>query len=204
MWRQWFAVAVARLVDRHFDRGYQPIKRVLFAGLPGEILELGPGHGANLRYYRPGSRVVAIEPNRYAHPVLAREAHRRGIHLTCPAGAAEQLPQPDDSVDVVIGTLVLCSVRDPEAALREILRVLRPGGRFLAIEHVPEAIGSVGRRRQMRLAGVWRRLFDGCELCRETPRLLGDAGFRRVVIEPFSLPTFVLPIRSQIVVRGTK
>lgn len=200
-WLQWCNVVVQRLLDRHFDRGYRRVKRDLFAGLPAEILELGPGAGPNFRYYQAGSHVAAVEPNLHAHPVLIREARRRGLEIAIVAGEAEHLPQATASVDVVVGSLLLCSVRDPEAALREILRVLRPGGRFLAIEHVEAPVGSATRRWQGRLAGVWRRLFDGCELCRDTERLLGGAGFASVVIDRFTLPTFVFPIRSQIVAR---
>lgn len=203
-WLQWCNVAVLRLIDRHFDRGYRSVKRALFAGLPAEILELGPGAGANLRYYTKGSHVAAVEPNRHAHPVLVREARRRGLEIAIIAGDAEHLPQATASVDTVVGTLLLCSVRDPELVLREILRVLRPGGRFLAIEHVEAPVGSAARRWQGRLAGIWRRLFDGCELCRETEQLLGGAGFAAVVIDRFTLPTFVFPIRSQIVARCTR
>lgn len=203
-WLQWCNVAVLRLMDRHFDRGYRSVKSALFAGLPAEILELGPGAGANFRYYPTGSHVVAMEPNLQAHPVLAREARRRGLDITIVAGEAERLPQVTASVDVVVGTLLLCSVRDPEAVLREVLRVLRPGGRFLAIEHVAAPAGSARRAWQIKLAGIWRRLFDGCELCQDTERLLSVAGFAAVGIDRLTLPTFVLPIRSQIVARCTR
>jgi len=203
-WLQWCNVAVLRLIDRHFDRGYRPVKGALFADMPAEILELGPGAGANLRYYPKGSRVVVVEPNLQAHPVLLREARRRGLEITIVAGEAERLPRATASVDVVVGTLLLCSVREPEAVLREVLRVLRPGGRFLAIEHVAAPAGSVGRAWQIKLAGIWRRLFDGCELCRDTEWLLSVAGFAAVVIDRFTLPTFVFPIRSQIVARCTR
>jgi len=203
-WLSWWNMAVLRLIDRHFDRGYRRVKRALFTGLPTEIVELGPGPGANLRYYPPGSRVVAVEPNRYAHALLAREALRRGLEVTLVSGEAEWLPQATASVDLVVGTLVLCSVQDPEAVLREIVRVLRPGGRFLAIEHVAGPAGSAHRALQMRLARIWRWLFGGCELCRETERLLIAAGFAEVLIDRFTLPTFVLPLRSQIVARCTR
>ena len=193
-----------RLVNRHFDRSYRRFKGALFTGLPPEIVELGPGPGANLGYYPKGSRVVAVEPNRYAHPVLLREARRRGLEITLVPREAEHLPQVTASVDLVVGTLVLCSVRDPEAVLSEIVRVLRPGGRFLAIEHVAAPVGSARRALQTSLATIWRWAFDGCELCRETERLLLTAGFAEVRIEPFTLPTFILPIRSQIVARCTR
>lgn len=203
-WRQRCNVAVLRLIDRHFDRGYRRVKRQLFTAMSARILELGPGAGANFRYYPEGSRVVAVEPNLHAHPVLLQAARRGGLELSLVVGEAERLPQATASVDVVVATLLLCSVRDPEAVLREVRRVLRPGGRFLAIEHVPAPVGSVQRACQARLAGIWRVLFDGCELCRDTERLLRGAGFAAVVIDRLTLPTFVFPIRSQIVARCTR
>ncbi len=203
-WLSWCNLALLRLVDRHFDHGYRRVKSALFAEMPHEILELGPGAGANFRYYPLGTHVVAVEPNLHAHPVLIREARRRGLEITIVAGEAERLPLATGSVEVVVGTLLLCSVRDPEAVLREVRRVLRPGGRFLAIEHVAALPGSAGRTWQIRLAGIWRRLFDGCELCRDTERLLGGAGFSDLIVDRLVLATFVFPIRSQIVGRCTR
>ncbi len=203
-WSQWFNLGLLRLVDRHFDDGYRRVKSALFSDVPPEILELGPGAGTNFRYYPIGTHVVAVEPNLHAHPVLVREAGRRGLGITIVAGNAERLPLATGSVDVVVGTLLLCSVRDPEFVLREVRRVLRPGGRYLAIEHVAAPPGSAGRTWQIRLAGFWRWLFDGCELCRDTERLLGGAGFSALLVDRFTLPTFVLPIRSQIVGRCTR
>ncbi len=198
-WLKWYNVAVLRLMDRHFDRGYRRVKGVLFADMPVRILELGPGVGANLRHYPKGSHVVGVEPNLHAHPALAGAARQSGLDLTIVAGEAERLPMATASVDVVVGTLLLCSVRDPEAALQEIRRVLRPDGRFLGIEHVAAPAGSMIRAWQVKLAGVWRWLFDGCELCRETERMVCAAGFREVVIDRLTLPTFVFPLRLQIV-----
>lgn len=203
-WGRWCNLAVLRLIDRHFEHGYQSVKRALFADVPAQILELGPGAGANFRYYPKGSHVVAVEPNLHAHPVLVREARRSALNLTIVSGEAERLPLASASVNVVVGTLLLCSVRDPEAVLREICRVLRPDGRFLGIEHVAAPAGSMIRGWQARLAGIWRWLFDGCELCRETERMVCAAGYREVVIDRFILPTFVFPLRPQIVARCTR
>jgi len=197
-------VAALRLLDRHFDGHYRRIKRELFAELPTSILELGPGTGANFRYYPRGSHVVAVEPNRLAHHVLRREARRRGLTIDIIACEAEALPQETASIGVVVGTLLLCSVRDPGAVLREVCRVLRPGGRFLAVEHVAAPPASAAHAWQRRLAGVWRSLFNGCDLCRETEHWLRRADFADVGIEHFTLATPIFPIRSQIVARCTR
>ena len=120
-------------------------KKALFVELGGDVLAIGPGVGANLEYYPPGARWRGIEPNRHAHPYLAREAARLGLSAEVREGVAERLEADDESLDAVVSTLVLCSVEDLGESLREIRRVLKPGGKFVFIEHVAAAPGS--RRR---------------------------------------------------------
>lgn len=91
-----------------------------------------------------GSRLIAVEPNLAMHGALRRRAKATGITLDVISGGAESIPPPDESVDVKICTLVLCTMQDPHRVLAEVRRVLRPGGRFRFVEHVAAA-GS-GRR----------------------------------------------------------
>jgi SAM-dependent methyltransferase len=92
------------------------------------------------------------------------------------AGTAEALPVPDASIDTVVCTLVLCSVDDPEAAARELHRVLRPDGRLLLLEHVRAESARLARL-QDRCDLVWGRLSGGCHLTRDTRAVLIRAGF---------------------------
>ena len=103
-------------------------------------------------------------------------------------GRAGALPFPDASIDVVISTLVLCSV-GPElnASLAEIHRVLRPGGRFLFLEHVAAPAGSLLRRVQRWVRPVWRGIADGCRPDQETGQAIEKTGFSRVEMERFRL-----------------
>src|SRR5689334_12021755 len=114
-------------------RRHEPLvadrKRALLGRLGGDVLEIGPGTGVNLAYLSPTVRWIGVEPNGYLRERLRAEAARRGLAAEVRAGTVERLPVPDRSVDAVISTLVLCSVPDPDAALREVRRVLRPGGR---------------------------------------------------------------------------
>src|SRR5439155_26769491 len=131
-------------------------KRALLGTLHGTVLEIGPGTGANLPYYPPDIQWVGVEPNPYMHPYLQKEAGRRGLRADLRTGVAERLPLPDESVDAVVSTLALCSVADLPQVLREVRRVLRPGGRFIFIEHVASPPGTRLRRLQNLVRPVWQ------------------------------------------------
>jgi ubiquinone/menaquinone biosynthesis C-methylase UbiE len=103
-------------------------------------------------------------------------------------GDTEALPFPDESIDAVLSTLVLCSVSGLDGALQEILRVLKPGGRFFFLEHVGAAPGSWLRRVQRWIKPAWRAAGDGCEPDREIHRNVEAAGFREVRLERFHVP----------------
>ncbi|GAB3744550.1 class I SAM-dependent methyltransferase [Microlunatus parietis] len=188
--------ATLRAVDNYTHRLVGVRKQRLFADLPRQVVEIGPGTGANLRYYRPGTWLVAIEPNVHMHRRLRAAARRRGIDLELRTETAERIWLPDASVDVVVSTLVLCTVPDPDAAVREIRRVLRPGGRLLFLEHV-RADGGSGRVQRL-AARPWHWLFEGCDVRRDTERTLRDAGFASVDLERYQLRSAFLPINPQI------
>ena len=185
---------------------YEPMvadrKRSLFADLRGCVLEIGPGTGPNLRFYPPGIRWIGIEPNPYMYPYLRKAAEEAGLSIELRSGIAEKLQAEEASVDTVISTLVLCSVRDPDRTLQEILRVLKPGGRFLFIEHVAAPRGTALRRFQNLLCPLWRMIGDGCHPNRETWTTIERAGFDRVDYKNFRLP--LGPVATQIVGSATK
>ena len=187
-----------RALDDYADRKYRDVKRELFGGLPHTVLEIGAGDGANFRYLAPGTHVVAVEPNVRMHAYLHEAARRHGVTVDVRVGVAERIPLPDASVEAVISSLVLCTVEDPERALAEVRRVLRPGGRFWCIEHVAAPAGTSIALIQRWVHRPWRWLFEGCETQRDTARLLREAGFSSVEITPFTLRTAFVPIRPQI------
>ena len=165
-------------------------RRRLFAGLHGTVIEIGPGGGANLAYLAPNPALhwIGIEPNPYMHPYLKEQAARVGLaRPDLRTGSAERLDAEDESADAVIGTLVLCSVADQQAALREVLRVLKPGGRFIFIEHVAAPQGSRLRARQNLITPIWQFVGDGCHPNRETWVALQGAGFAQLDIERFNV-----------------
>ncbi|MEM1128461.1 MAG: class I SAM-dependent methyltransferase [Bacteroidota bacterium] len=162
-------------------------KRPLFAPLRGTVLEIGPGTGVNLKYLDPAVRWIGIEPNVHMHPYLRAEAERLGRTAEVHPGLASRLDVPDGSVDAVISTLVLCSVRSQAETLREILRVLRPGGTFAFIEHVAAPAGSRLHRLQRVIRPCWRWAVDGCHPDRDTASALKAAGFSEVEYDRFRL-----------------
>ena len=142
-----FAWFLERAGRRH-DSYLADHKRRLFADLAGTVLEIGPGTGANLPFYPKGIRWIGIEPNPHMHDYLRKRAAALGIEVDLRRGIAEQTDLAPESVDTVISTLVLCSVDDLPAVLAEIHRVLKPGGRFLFLEHVAAPRGTWLRRFQ--------------------------------------------------------
>ena len=131
-------------------------KSKLFASLSGTVLEIGPGAGANLRHLAAKNiRWIGVEPNPYMSQHLRQEAQRLGMNIDLLAGTAEDLPIETASIDFAISTLVLCSVIDQKRAIREILRVLKPGGRLLFIEHVAAPAGTLLRRVQAAIKPLW-------------------------------------------------
>ena len=190
----WFLAAL----DGYMHWKYADIKSGLFKQAPLVVVELGPGPGANLRYLPRGSRLIAIEPNRHMHPVLQRRAKRFGIELDLRGLAGEQLDLPSESVDFVFGSLVLCTVENPEQVIAEVIRVLKPGGRFVCVEHVEAPAGSSIHRLQHVIRRPWKWVFEGCDLCRDTGAVLRSSGFSKVEVNPLVLPTMFIPIRHQI------
>jgi len=171
-----------------YEREIAARKRKLLGGLTGTVVEIGPGTGPNLRYYAKTVRWIGMEPNPYMREYLEREAERIGIAAELREGTAEEIACADDSADTVVSTLVLCSVMDLRAALAEILRVLKPGGRFVFIEHVAAAPGTRLRQWQHRLRPWFHFFADGCNPDRETWRAIESAGFADVHLEHFDGP----------------
>jgi len=151
-------------------------RRRLAARAGGRVLEIGTGTGSQLRWYGDGLEVVALEPD----PEMAARARRRAAGAAASVriveGSAEALPFPDGSFDTAVATFCLCTVQDPAAALAELRRVLVPGGRLLAIEHV-HLSWQPGRRLQSLAAPAWASLAGGCRLDRDTLAAIREAGF---------------------------
>lgn len=172
-------------------------KRRVFADLPGDMVELGPGVGANFRYLSPGTRVIAIEPNPAMHGRLLARAARHKIELELHGVVGEQLDLPDASTDMVVSSLVLCTVKDPAQVLAEVHRVLRPGGRYAFVEHVGAKNHRGLRRIQRVVRRPWAWVFEGCSCERDLAEVIAGAGFASVDMEEYRLHSPILPFNTQ-------
>ena len=176
----------------HYESIVESRKRMLFGQLDGTVIELGPGGGKNFRYYRPSIRWIGVEPNPYAHPYILKRAFDAGIVADIRTGTAERIPAAPDSADAVVSTLVFCSVFDPERALAEVFRVLKPGGTFAFIEHVAAPRETGMRAVQKLIRPVWKVIADGCNPDRDTGLLIEAAGFEHLTVEHFKISMAIL------------
>ena len=163
------------------------LREALRRARPDRVLGIGPGPGTNLAHLPEGVAYLALEPNPFFHPRLREEARKRGLALTLLPGRAEAIPLPGGRVDLVVATLVLCSVADPEKAIEEVHRVLRPGGAYLFLEHVAAPKGAPLRLLQEAATPFFVFFGDGCHPNRKTLAQI-QARFPRVEAEAFSLP----------------
>jgi len=195
--------AFARLYDRVLrpseEAGLADRRHALLAGATGATLELGAGTGLNLTHYPDAvTELVLTEPGEYMARRLWETVAASGREAEVISAPADQLPFPDDRFDTVVCTLVLCTVSAPAAVLDEVGRVLRPGGRFLFLEHVrAEEPGAA--RWQDRLEPVQRFLGDGCRPNRDTLGAIEASPLTVESIEHGRLPKAAPHIRPMIV-----
>lgn len=161
------------------------LRREVVSEAVGDVLEIGIGSGLNLQHYPPSVRsVVGVDPS----PGLLARARIRagevGFPVQLAESGAELLPFPDASFDTAVSTWSLCSIPQATAALAELRRVLKPGGKLLFIEHglAPDAPVA---RWQARLTPVWRPIAGGCHLDRKIDEIITGAGFRVLALDAF-------------------
>ena len=144
------------------------IRREMLARASGRVIEIGSGTGANLEHYpRTIEELVCTEPEEPMARRLREKAERSGLAVRVVDAPAERLPFDDDSFDIAVAALVLCTVTDPDAAMAEIARVLKPGGRFVFMEHVRAEDPKLAKW-QDRLHPLWLRFGHGCNCNRAT------------------------------------
>jgi len=169
----------AWLLDLTMRQGFlQPYRERVIGAASGRILEIGVGTGLNLSLYAPGvDGVVGLDPSARLLATARERSRQAAVPVDFIKGSAELLPFDSGEIDTVVTTWTMCSIPDVSRALREMRRVLRPGGRLLFVEH-----GRAPDRGvcwwQDRLTPGWRRMSGGCHLNRPIRDLVADAGFR--------------------------
>lgn len=188
LWGRVFAAGYDTFTAGAEKAGLGDRREKLLAQAHGRVLEIGGGTGANLPYYGPEvEELVITEP---AEPMARRlekklPGYQRPVQVV--RAPAEQLPFEDASFDYVVATFVLCTVEDPQRALQEAHRVLKPGGRLLFLEHVRSDDPRVARW-QDRLNGLNKRLICGCNCNRSTLATIEQQGFSVADVEHGDAP----------------
>jgi len=200
-WGRGFTAIYDRAFKATEEAGLRQMRRELLAEARGGVLELGAGTGANAELYPEAvQELVLAEPDPHMTKRLRAKLAESGQAAEVVEAPAEHLPFDDASFDTAVVTLVLCTVPDPEAALAEIARLLKPGGRLLFIEHVRAQEPGLARW-QDRLERPWRFLGDGCHCNRDTVATIDASPLTLGEVERGKLPKAV-PIVEPLV-RGS-
>ena len=184
---RFFAMTYDRQMTKVERAGLRAWREGLLAGAAGQVLEIGAGTGSNLRFYGPA--VVSLTLTEPETPMLRRLERKVAVQApgaTVLRAPAEDLPFEDAAFDVAVSTLVLCGVDDQPRALRELRRVLRPGGQLLFIEHVRSGDTRLAHS-QDRMNGI-NRFVVGCDCNRPTLDSIREAGLTVTRAEHMTLP----------------
>jgi ubiquinone/menaquinone biosynthesis C-methylase UbiE len=188
-WGRAFSAFYDRAFEATEEAGLREMRCELLKRARGRVLELGAGTGLNLELYpREGlDSLTVTEPDPHMFKQLRQRAAKVCAGADLVQAGAEDLPFEDDSFDTAVVTLVLCTVPDQPAALREVSRVLKPGGQLLFLEHVRSNQPELAKW-QDRLEKPWRFLGDGCHCNRDTEVAIRAAGFHLLETERGELP----------------
>jgi len=165
------------------NRELLPYRERVLSSARGRVLEIGIGSGLNLPFYGTQvEEILGLDPVRRLIAMAQGAAERSKTPVTFISGSAEAIPIDDYCIDTVVTTWTLCSIPDAVGALREMRRVLKPGGRLLFVEHGLAPEESI-RKWQNRLTPIWKRIGGGCHLNRPIGALIESAGFDIVRLE---------------------
>ena len=199
---RFFAFTYDRFSKGSEKAGLAEMRRNLIAGASGDVLEIGGGTGANLPCYGPAvTSLTLTEPQPPMLRRLERAVREHRPSATVLRAPAEDLPFDDHTFDVAVSTLVLCGVDDQPRALRELRRVLRPGGQLVFIEHV--RAGDAGTARLQDRMNWLNRIVVCCDCNRPTLDSIKTAGFTVTQLEHTVLPKAPKFVRPAILGRAT-
>lgn len=150
----------------------------------GEVLEIGFGTGLNIPYYKNISKLYALEPSAELCKFAQERITKAPFPVEFVQASAENIPFAPNMFDVVVSTWSLCSIPKPEVALKEVFRVLKPGGKFVFIEHGKAPIKIIAKLQKW-LTPISKRVAGGCNMNREIDKLIAGAGFEMQELEKF-------------------
>jgi ubiquinone/menaquinone biosynthesis C-methylase UbiE len=200
-----FARCYLRVSEKADRRGGLEHRRRLLAGLTGAVCEVGAGQGLNFAHYpNTVTRVIAIEPEPTLRAYAIDAARRGPIPIEVLDGTADALPVADESCEVVVASLVLCSIPDQPGALQEARRVLKPGGELRFYEHVRSAHTAMALLEDA-ITPLWSRLAGGCHPNRDTVAAIRAAGFDVTELDQFGFsPQRLVPPTAHVLGRATR
>ena len=179
------------------ERGVFKAHREYVAGRAhGDVLEIGAGTGANLPYYSEDVRLTVTDPNPFMVRRLTAKAVKLGMIMESSVAGATGMPFDDESFDVIVATLVLCSVKDQKDVIEEVIRLLRPGGEFRFMEHV-RGHGRLRGGMQDIATPIWRTCFEGCHPNRNTIATIKASNLALVEKKEFGNGPY--PVRPHVV-----
>lgn len=165
------------VMSGHEPEALKRLRRENLAGLTGRVLEVGAGTGTNFEFYPDTvTEVVAIEPERRLAERAQQAAAAARVPVTVSTDPVERF-SAGEPFDAVVCSLVLCSVDEPDAVLRQLHSMLRPGGELRYLEHIAGS-GARARLQKVADATVWPRLLGNCHTHRHTEEAIVGAGFR--------------------------
>lgn len=172
--------------------GMEPFSRQREKVVPlakGRVLEVGIGTGLNMKHYQPQkiTKITGLDPALQMHRLARKRIVRAGLDVELFSLSAEKIPFENASFDTVLITYTLCTIPDPVAALKEMRRVLAPGGNLLFCEHGRAPDPKV-YSWQNKMTPPWKKIAGGCHLNRDIPALLNEAGFKCGSMNAMYLP----------------
>ena len=193
--RPGFARMYERVSPGMEAEGMAQLREELLADLSGAVIEVGAGNGMNFSHYPPAvTSVVAVEPEPHLRQLAESAADRADVPVSVVAGRAEKLPAGDASADAGIVSLMLCALDDPDVALRELHRVVRPGGQLRFLEHVAAEGFLLHLIQRIADTTVWPLLTGGCRTARDPLASIMRAGFDLQAVRHVRFPDSRLPV----------
>lgn len=172
--------------------GVKPIQRQREKIIPyaqGLVLEIGIGSGQNLPHYNPNkvSKIIGVDPDDHIWKRSESRRNNCAIEIERIGLSGEDIPLESDLADTVVVTYSLCTIPDPVKALREMSRILKPGGKILFSEHgmAPDANVKIW---QSRIDPIWKKIAGGCHTGRDIPSLFKEAGLALLTLEEMYIP----------------